>query len=216
MARTYAKVEGSTLTYSKWMEAIRGGESYVSDGRSHLMDFAVNGTEVGTRGSEIELSGPGTVQVEANVAAYLDLIPDETIRAAAFDEQPYWNIERARIGDTREVPVEVIVNGEAVVRQEIKADGSTQKLKFDVPIHQSSWVALRIVPSSHTNPIFVMVGGKPIRASRRSAEWLLEAVDQCWSQSAPAISMRELPDAKKAYEHARQLYQTLIDESKVE
>lgn len=216
MARTYAKVEGSTLTYSKWMEAIRGGESYVSDGRSHLMDFAVNGTEVGTRGSEVELSGPGTVQVEANVAAYLDLIPDETIRAAAFDEQPYWNIERARIGDTREVPVEVIVNGEAVVRQEIKADGSAQKLKFDVPIHQSSWVALRIVPSSHTNPIFVMVGGKPIRASRRSAEWLLEAVDQCWSQSAPAISMRELPDAKKAYEHARQLYQTLIDESKVE
>ena len=43
MARTYAKVDGGALTYPNWMEAIRDGESYVSDGRSHLMDFTVNG-----------------------------------------------------------------------------------------------------------------------------------------------------------------------------
>jgi hypothetical protein len=216
MARTYAKVDGGALTYPNWMEAIRDGESYVSDGRSHLMDFTVNGTEVGTRGSEVELPGPGTVQVEANVAAYLEPIPDDKIRKVPFDEQPYWSIERARIGDTREVPVEVIVNGEAVVRQEINADGTAQKLKFVVPIRQSSWVALRIAPSAHTNPIFVVVGGKPIRASRRSAEWLLKAVDQCWSQNAAAISKQELPEARRAYEHARQSYQSLINESKVE
>lgn len=216
MARTYAKMKGGTPTYPQWMEAIRDGDSYVSDGRSHLMDFAVNGTQVGTRGSKVELSSSGTVQVKANVAAYLEPTPVEKIRSAAFDEQPYWSIERARIGDTREVPVEVIVNGETVARQDIKADGGVQTLKFDVPIRQSSWVALRIVPSAHTNPIFVVVGGKPIRASRRSAEWLLKAVDQCWSQNAPAISKQELPEARRAYEHARQSYQSLINESKVE
>ena len=37
---------------------------------------------------------------------------------------------------------------------------------------RSSWAALRVYPSAHTNPVFVLVGGRPIRASHRSAEWL--------------------------------------------
>ena len=35
-------------------------------------------------------------------------------------------------------------------------------------------VACRILPSSHTNPIFVLVGEQPIRAYRRSVEWCLQ------------------------------------------
>ncbi|MFZ0738564.1 MAG: CehA/McbA family metallohydrolase [Candidatus Acidiferrales bacterium] len=216
MARTYAKVDGGKLTYSNWLEAIRDGAGYVSDGRSHLMDFMVNGTEVGTRGSEVDLPGPGEVRVEVKAAAYLDPIPDEKIRDAPFDWEPYWDTERARIGDTRTVPVEVISNGEVVARQVIVADGSIQTLKFSVPIGRSSWIAVRIVPSSQTNPIFVILGGKPIRASRRSAEWCLAAVEQSWDQQAPEISAHDLPEAEKAYEHARQVYKTLIDESKAE
>ena len=49
----------------------------------------------------------------------------------------------------------------------------TQDIEFEVDIKHSSWVAMRILPSSHTNPIFVLVGGKPIRASRKSVEWCL-------------------------------------------
>ena len=60
---------------------------------------------------------------------------------------------------------------------EVSADGSIQGVSFDVPIKKSSWVALRIYPSSHTNPVFVSVGGKPIRASKKSAEWCLKSVD---------------------------------------
>ena len=40
-----------------------------------------------------------------------------------------------------------------------------------VPIERSSWVALRHFPQMHTNPVEVLVGGRPIRASRRSALW---------------------------------------------
>jgi hypothetical protein len=210
--RTYAKVSNSTLTYSNWMKAIRDGDSYVSDGRSHLMDFRVNGTDVGTHGSEVDLPSPGTVKVEVNAAGYLDPAPDGRIRELPFDQKPYWSIERARIGNTRNVPVEVVVNGKAVARQEIPANGSIQELKFSVPIRQSSWLALRILPSSHTNPVFVVVGGTPIRASRRSAEWCIAAVDQCWSQKSPRISTGELPEAEKAYEHARQVYRELATE----
>ena len=100
-----------------------------------------------------------------------------------------------------------------VARREIIADGSIQDLAFDVPIKKSSWVALRVLPSSHTNPIFVLVGGKPIRASRKSAEWCLKAVDQCWSQKEKAIRPAEQEEAKKAYEVARQAYRKIREES---
>ena len=104
------------------------------------------------------------------------------------------------------------MNGYPVAQQEMVADGTLRKLKFDVPILQSSWIAIRILPSSHTNPIFVLVDGKPIRASRQSAEWCLAAVNQCWTQKASKISTAELPEARKAYDHAREVYAQLIQE----
>jgi hypothetical protein len=112
--------------------------------------------------------------------------------------------------------VEIVLNGYAVARQEIVADGTVRTLQFDVPIRQSSWIATRILPSSHTNPIFVVVNGKPIRASRRSAEWCLAAVNQCWIQKASKISAGELPEARQAYDHAREVYERLIEECQLE
>jgi hypothetical protein len=213
LGRSYVKLDGK-LNYDAWVEGLRDGRSYVSDGKSHLMDFQVNGVLVGTGGSEVKLKGPERVRVTAKVAARLDERPDETIRARRYDQKPYWDIERARIGDTREVRVEAIVNGRPVAGKSITADGRLRDVTFDVPIERSSWVALRVLPSSHTNPIFVTVGGDPVRASRKSAEWLLKAVDQCWSQKAPKISAKELLEAEKAYEHARQVYRRIARESR--
>ena len=82
-----------------------------------------------------------------------------------------------------------------------------------MPIERSSWVALRILPSSHTNPVFVLVGGKPIRASRESVEWCLAGVDRCWSQKVAKIAEKERPAAERAYEHARQVYRQRLAES---
>jgi len=178
----------------------------------------VNSQLVGANGSEVRLNKAETVRVRAMVAARLDEQPNEAseaIRARGYDKPPYWDIERARIAGTREVPVEVVVNGQPVARKNILADGSVREVSFEVPIERSSWVALRILPSSHTNPIFVVVGGKPIRASRQSAEWLLKAVDQCWGQKSPKISAKERPEAESAYENARQIYRRIIAESDV-
>src|SRR5262249_39921678 len=155
------------------------------DGRSHLIDFSVNGREPGANGSELKLGQAGKVRVTARVAAYLDPQPNLETRKARLDEKPYWDLERARIAGTRGVPVEVIVNGRPAARKNLTADGQLRNLEFEIPVERSSWIALRIFPSSHTNPVFALVGGKPIRASRRSAEWCLGAVNQCWTQKAP-------------------------------
>jgi hypothetical protein len=109
--------------------------------------------------------------------------------------------------------VELVMNGKPVARKNIVADGSLQDVSFDVPVDRSSWMAVRILGSSHSNPLFVLVDGKPIRASRQSAQWCLDAVKQCWTQKAPKISQRELPDARAAYDHARAVYTQLLAES---
>jgi len=234
--RVYAKVDRS-LSYGGWVEALRAGRSYVSDGRSHLMDFSVNNIEVGTNGSEVKLTERGSVHARVKVSAYLspvaagsDDLPSDrgnhfwmnalgtgegagaNIHDRPIEQTPYWHIERARIGATREVPVELVVNGRPVGRKNIVADGSVQDVAFDVPVERSSWMAVRILGSSHSNPIFILVDGKPIRASRQSAQWCLAAVDQCWTQKAPKISKAELSEAQAAYDHAREVYAKLVEE----
>jgi hypothetical protein len=210
--RSYAKVDGP-LTYRKWVDAVRAGRSYVGDGRSHLMDLAVNGREVGTEGSEIQVAAGEVARVSVKVAAWLDPTPDTALRALRPDQAPYWHLERARVGATREVPVELVVNGRVASRRTVVADGTVRDVAFEVPLRESSWLAVRILPSSHTNPVFAIVDGRPIRASRRSAEWCLAAVNQCWTQKAPKIAPSELEAARAAYEHARAVYRARIEES---
>jgi hypothetical protein len=211
LGRSYVKLDGK-LEYNEWCENIRKGRNYVSDGKSHLLDFKVNEAVMGENGSELRLKKPGPLRVTARVAAMLPETPRFDATSLKVDQQPYWDIERARISSSRNVPVELIVNGQAVLRKEMLADGKMRGISFDLPIERSSWVALRILPSSHTNPIFVMVDGKPIR-SRRSLDWCLKAVDQCWSQKEKLIRSAELSDAKEAYAHARTIYKSRLDEA---
>jgi hypothetical protein len=128
-------------------------------------------------------------------------------------QQGQWSPEYARVAASRDVAVEAIVNGYPVASQRLTADGRLRDLTFDIPIQRSSWIALRILGSAHTNPIFVLVGERPIRASKKSAEWCLKAVDQCWSQKSPRISQAERPAAQRAYDYARQKYRLILSES---
>jgi len=215
LGRSYVKLDGK-LEYADWCEGIHRGRNYVGDGRSHLLEFAVNDVRMGENGSELRLSAAGRVKVNVRAAALLPEKPNPERGRRRYQEQPYWDIERARIADTREVAVELVVNGYPVAKQNLVADGALRDLTFDAKIERSSWLAVRILPSSHTNPIWVVVGGKPVRASRRSAEWCLKGVDQCWSQKERFIKRDEIDQAKADYEHARQTYQRLISESEVE
>jgi hypothetical protein len=211
LGRSYVKLDGK-LDYDRWCEGIRQGHNYVSDGKSHLLEFKVNDLAMGENGSELALAKGGTVKVSAKVSALLNGKPNPDLQKRHYDQKPYWDIERARIAESREVPVELIVNGYPVARKNLVADGTIRDIAFDVPIGRSSWVALRILPSSHTNPIFVLVDGKPIRASRRSAEWCLKGVEQCFSQKDQFIKAAEKEDAKAAYAQAKETYQKRLAE----
>jgi hypothetical protein len=162
----------------------------------------------------VAIDRPRSVTVKVRAAARLDDQPNETVRQKRYDETPYWDLERARVGTAREVPVEIVVNGVPAATQKIVADGTMRILTFEVPLERSSWIAARILPSSHTNPVFALVGGEPIRASRRSADWCLAAVNQCWTQKSPQIRATEVDAARAAYDHARQVYRQRLAESR--
>ncbi|GEP45951.1 CehA/McbA family metallohydrolase [Brevifollis gellanilyticus] len=210
LGRAYVKLDDK-LSYDGWCEGIRAGRAYVSDGKSHLMEFKAGDAELGVKDSEVRLAKPTTMKVTVKAAAMLETQPRPEIQNAPAGQKPFWDLERARIGTTREVPVELLVNGVSLQKQNIIADGTTRDLSFDVPVERSCWLALRIRASSHTNPIFVIVNEQPIR-EKRSLEWCLKSVDQCWSQKEALIDPKEHTDAVAAYDHARKVYRERLAE----
>ena len=213
LGRAYVKLDGR-LNYDQWCEGIVQGAAYVSDGRSHIIDFQANNSKMGQGKSEVHIPKPRKVKVSAKVAAMLNEAADEALMKKPLDQKPYWHIERARTSkDSRKVKVELIQNGYPVATRLLEADGKLQDLSFDVDIQQSSWLAIRIFPSSHTNPIFVHVDNKPIRASKRSIQWCIDSVEKCWSQKKKFIAEAEMKDAIAAYNHARKTYRQILSEA---
>jgi hypothetical protein len=213
-ARSYAYLEGP-LEYTSYLDSIKKGHGYVSDGRTHIIDFSVDDTPLISEDSEIEFGKPKTVKIKAKVAAFLPVEQTKighSIASSSLDRQPYWHIERARIGTTREIEVELIANGNIVGRKRITSDGDWKELYFEYNITESSWLALRVYPSAHTNPIFVIVDGKPIH-DKQSARWSRSVVDQCWEMKEGNISPSEHSAALKVFKRARSVYDKIIQES---
>ena len=165
--------------------------------------------------NEASLKQQQTINITADVASWL---PEQQpslftgIEKRPFTETPYWHIERARIGKSRKVRVELIVNGRAVDTTEITADGQIKRVRFATSITRSSWVALRVYASAHTNPIFITVNEKPV-AEAKSAQWCIQALDQCWKKKEPNIRVEERPAAKAAYDRARKVYENIVRET---
>jgi hypothetical protein len=209
-----------SLSYNHWVHGLVDGRSYVGDGLSQLQYFRVNDVAMGHPGSgdeisQLDLDQPGKVIVSTRVSAMLPEKQDAVgtaIQSRRLDEKPYWHLERGRLAGTRNVPVELVVNGEVAAKQTIAADGNWNDLKWEIDLDRSSWIAIRIFPSLHTNPIFVEVADKPIRANRRSAEWCRKAVDVCWDKKRPQIRESEQQEAEAAYGQARAYYDRVLSE----
>ena len=222
LGRIYVQIDDDKeLTYDNWVAGLKDGRSYCGDGLSHILDYKVNGLGVGTSASadsapsRLDIAKPETVTVTFDAAALLEEAETDATRAIRnrrLDEKPYWHIERCRKDDGHDVPVEVIVNGEVVATKLLTADGTVKTFEFPVEIEKSSWVAVRILPSVHTNPVFVHVDNQPIRANKRSAEWCVKAVETCWKSKNKMIRAEEHDVAKAAYDKATAIYAAIAEE----
>ena len=208
LARSYFKSD-KPVNYDDYVAAIKSGRSYVTEGRAHLMNFSVNGVEVGTNESELKSQGKQTLNIDVDVAAYLPSITDSN-SLKPESNRVYWSILASRIGRTQNVGVELIVNGRPVDTAEVVADGSIRKIKFKYEADRSCWIAVRILGAAHTNPFFININGKNI-SEPKSAEWCMKAVDQCWKMKEPNIKQEEKAAAKDAYDKARKLYENQMN-----
>ena len=224
LGRVYVQLDqGQPLSYDAWVAGLKDGRSYCCDGLSHIVDFSVDGLGVGRRGdkdaqpSRLDIETPGQVKVRFDAAALLAEKPTpetEAIRSRRLDEKPFWHVERARVGKSRNVAVEVIVNGEVAKTKTLLANGEFKSFELELEIEESSWVAVRILPSAHTNPVFVHVGGTPIRANKKSAQWCIDSVAACWDSKKNQIRKSERAEAENAYQEATKVYQKILSESK--
>jgi hypothetical protein len=219
LGRIYVSLpQDQPLSYDAWVEGLRDGRSYCGDGLSHILDFRVNQRKLGERTakgvSRLDLEGPQSVTVSFDAAALLAEEPTEFTES--IRSRPYWHVERCRVGKSRRVPVEVIVNGRVAAVRELEADGQVRSFEIPVELSHSAWVAVRILPSVHTNPVFVHIGGQPVRASRRSAQWCLDAVEVCWEAKQGRIRESERPAARAAYDHATAVYRQALAEAVAE
>ena len=181
---------------------------YVSDGHSQLLEFAVNGRHPDvTAGNEVRLAKAGMATVTASISARL---PNDSSTGA---EGSGWNIERARHGTSRFVVVEIIVNGKPVASQQILADGSVQRIKMDIQMRRSGWVALRLMGAGHSNPIYVLVNNQPVRGSRSSVEWSLQALIRAYQASSVGWNPSVAPLAASAYDYAFAVYDRILRET---
>src|SRR5215467_1993975 len=79
LGRTYAKLD-SALSYEVCLRRLQAGRSEVSDGKTHLMDFKVNGMPAGAGAGELALAAGGNVNVTLTAAAYLPVQANDAIR----------------------------------------------------------------------------------------------------------------------------------------
>lgn len=216
MGRSYVKLAGP-LSYEAWCDGLKAGRSYVSDGRAHLIDFhaTAGGARSEPGGADLVLPSPSQVRFDVSVAARLEPEPTpatEAIRKRDPFEKPYWHVERGRIGGTRKVLVELLINGFAVESRAVEADGAMHPVQFDYTPEHSCWAAVRIMHGAHTNPVWISMDGKPVRV-RRSIEWCRAAVDRCWSQKVLRIRAAEIAGEAIRYDKARAIYDARLREA---
>jgi hypothetical protein len=184
------------IDYARWCEGLAKGRSYVSDGYGHALEFSVGGK---VPGQELLLDKGGEVAVKAKVAFTRD---------GALGPAPGGFIPQ---GGRR--TIDLVVNGQVAATKEISADDQVKELDFAVKIDRSSWVALRQYPQLHTNPVVVLVDMKPIRASRRSAQWCVGVIQQLWRVREKAIAESERGEARKTFDWAIEQYRRIAAES---
>lgn len=206
------------LDFTEWCRALAQGRSYVSDGFAHALDFRVNDVRPGF--GDVKLPAKGTVTVQTTVC----FAPETPVSIAQGTHVPTAGPEL--VGDTVDLHgprlehlqqggkrlIEIVMNGKVVASQTVPADGAKYQLQFAVSVEQSSWLALRQFPQLHTNPVNVIIAGKPIRASKSSARWCGQTIEQLWRNREQNISKAERDEARQTFERAKEKYREIASQ----
>ena len=133
--RTYARLD-EEFSYEAWCRAVRAGRTFLSGGS--LLTLSADGLEPG---GTVELSGPGTVSVRAEVRSIFPLRSLEVVRNGEV-------VARAEADGRRQ----------AEISEELRIDGNSWVAcrAFGADYHLDEW-GRRVF--AHTSPVYVACGG---------------------------------------------------------
>ena len=198
--RAYAHL-GDSLTWDGWLEAIRAGKLFVTNGP--LLELSVNGHGIGSTISLPEGGGSVTVRGLARSIAPLD--------GAAL----VVNGGQMDLGDLGH-------------HRDPEGAGTYFSFERQLEIGESSWITLQVhtdgivhpiddrFVQATTNPIWVTVGGRPIR-SAESADYFIRWIDKLtgMAENHPGWrSAREKDIVLGEFREARGVYERLLQEAR--
>jgi hypothetical protein len=153
--RVFVK-SGSPLEHRRWLDSLKAGRSFATNGP--LLGFTLNGRELG---DEISLPAEGG-ELTARITLH-SLVPIDTL--------------------------EIVRNGAVTATIPLTAQRTDVSLTIKLSAHESGWYLLRargshpqypildVYPYATTSPIYVIVGGRPIR-SPVDAKYFLAWIDR--------------------------------------
>jgi len=191
---TYVKVPDGKLTYQKWIEGIKKGNTVVSrNAHNEFLELTVNG-KLGP-GDELKLKDKGSVGVEVK-----------------------WTANKELTGR-----IELVCNGKVVATQtgSVKP-GIPVILHAKQSFMQSGWLCARRMDDkghqSHTAPVYVFVNDESIRASVEDAQYFVKWIDNILTNIAPGGSWskyytHDLDLVQNRYRKAREMYAKILIEA---
>ena len=158
--RTYARLgEGEEFTYDSWCRSVAAGRTFLSGGP--IVHFAVDGHEVG---DTVEMSGPGTVEVEAWAESIFPLHRLEIVQAGRVVA----STESASGARRLEL------------RERLQVDGHTWLAarcggaEYFGPVHYDLW---RRGIFAHTSPVYVACGDDWSMFDEATAQYMLTLIE---------------------------------------
>lgn len=191
---TYVNVKDKALTYRKWIEGIRNGNTVVSrNGHNEFLEIKIN-KKYGP-GDEIKLDDKGSVSIEVK-----------------------WTASKELTGR-----VELVSNGIIIGRQHGSVKpGEPLVLKANKEFAKSGWVCARRMDENghqtHSAPVYINVKDKPVRASADDAQFFITWIDNILTKTAPGgewsrYFTHDQEIVKERYLKAKDIYTRILKES---
>ncbi|MFN7934705.1 MAG: CehA/McbA family metallohydrolase [Bryobacteraceae bacterium] len=184
-SRLYAYV-GDKLDWGAYVEAIRRGRTFVTNGP--LLAFTIDGR---IPGDEVQLSADGG-SVELNASAQ-SIVPLEKL--------------------------EVFFNGKVI------ASSNGAPIRKRIQVQQSGWITIRATNTKpqhpiddsyvvgETSPIYVTVGGKPIR-SKADADYFVTWIDDITKQAQAHPGWRSDKERKHVLDQFQRAREVFVQRAK--
>ena len=194
--RTYVYTGEDHLHYDAWADSMAAGRAFVTSGPILTLDVAGPGAASGMgMGEELAVSSGDVVKVTATARSL-------------------FTMHR----------LEIVQNGRIIHTVDATGDMKAIEAELEIPIEGSGWIAARVLGPpqhgamdsylfAHTNPVFTIADGEPIR-SPEDAAFFVRWIDQTLGELR-AMDRWDDPAHKAevlaTFEEGRRLYQAQVD-----